>query len=789
MTPSEPTLDQLNCLVTLLNDGRYQEVENQASALLDVFPVSGFAWLILGVSMQKNGKDSLFAMEKAVALLPGDAEAHCNLGVALEQLGRCKEAESSYRQSLVINPEYGNAHKNLGHLLRRMGRFNLAGISCQTALNINPHDPETHCWLGMIYRDLRKYAPAEAAFRESLRLDPAYAQAHCQLGDLFIELEQFPMAKQHYAQALALMPGNAQFHYNLGEAEQGLGLIESALDSYRLAISLNPNLLMAYNNIAVGLHHLGRCDEAIIEYQHALEIDPNCILVLSNLAIVFREIGRLEEAIDCYLAVLAIDPSNHQANLLLKSIYMRLNRLVDAEALCRKALAIKPDFFEMRQNLSVVLAYLSNFKDVIKESNSAFEGHSDHAMMWEQRLYSFSYHPDLTADAIFQEFLRWGDRFPEPKTNFTFHDRNPNRRLRIGYVSPDFRRHTSRFYFWPLFSNHNHDVVELFAYSNVKNEVEWTRLFKGQFEHWRDIRDLSDQAVADQIRADGIDILVDLCSHMQDDRLGVFALKPAPIQATWLGAAWTTGLKTVDYALLDQFIAPEGTLARESIIRLPHSFMIFQPPEKTADIVPTPCLENGYITFGYSGRTERLNHRTFRVWGEILQRLPDARLILDFAPFADPKTQTYYRDFLAQHGVDTTRVIFRKSVNIFEGLNDIDILLDSFPHGGGTMLMDSFWMGVPALTLASRPPLGRLGTGVWMNLGLPEWIAFTEDEFIEKAYHFVQHPEALNELRLGLRQRLKNSPLMDGPSFARAFEKAYRQMFATWLQKADSQHT
>ncbi|NWJ41154.1 MAG: tetratricopeptide repeat protein [Geothrix sp.] len=549
--------------------------------------------------------------------------------------------------------------------------------------------------------------------------------------------------------AVSLMPGHAEAHFRLGIAQEQMGRLEAAEDSYRQALILNTRFA-----------------------------DVHCFLGET-----LRKLGSPEEAIESFSRALAINPVHEKANHCLRFLYSRLGRLVEAEALCRRTLALKPDFDELRQCLSTALAHLSNYEDVARESDRAMERWPDHKVMWEQRLYCFSYHPDLSGEDIFKEFVRWGDRFPDASPDFSDHDRNPERRLRIGYVSPDFRSHSSRFYFWPLFSNHDRASFELFAYSNVEHEARWTRCFREQFEHWRDIRGVDDEEVARLVREDRIDILVDLCGHMEDERLGVFTLKPAPVQATWLGSAWTTGLKAIDYAMFDPFVAPEGTLARETIYRLPHSFLVFQPDPKTADLAHAPCTKNGHVTFGYSGRTERLNHRIFKAWGDILKRLPDAKLILDYPPFADPATQAYYRDFLSRQGVDTDRVIMRRSPDIFEGLNDIDILLDSFPHGGGTMLMDALWMGVPFVTLASRPPVGRLGTGMLMNLGLPEWVATSEAEYVEKACRFAGDPQGLDELRLGMRKRMQASPLMDGPSFARGVEDAYRYMFDTWLQK------
>ncbi len=565
----------------------------------------------------------------------------------------------------------------------------------------------------------------------------------------------------------------------LGHALHAQG--KPAIHALERAVSLLPDDSEAHYNLGLALAREDRFEEAVASYQQALVLNPWFPNAHCYLGATWRKLGRFEEALESFRAALAIDPTHDGAPQRLQEALTRVGRLVEAEELCRRTLSFKPDYAEVRQLLSNTLAYMSKYADVVMESDRAFEAPSVHPAIWEQRLYCFSYHPDLSAEEIYNEFVRWGSQFPEPQVDFRAHDRNPKRRLRIGYVSPDFRRHTSRFYFWPLLQYHDRNSVELFAYSNVEHEVAWTSLFREQFEHWRDIRKLDDEVVAEMVRADGIDILVDLCGHMEGERLGMFALKPAPIQAFWLGSAWTTGLKAMDYVFFDPHVAPEGTLTSETIVRLPNSFMVFQPKVDAPDVVAPPCSKNGFITFGYTGRTERLSPRTFRIWGEILNRLPEARLVLDFTPFADPRTQDHYRAFLAQHGVDTERVIMRNSPKIFEGLNDIDILLDSFPHGGGTMLMDALWMGVPFITLASRPPVGRLGLGMLMNLGLPEWVAYSEEEFIDKACQLAGDGQTLTELRLRMRERMLNSPLTDGPSFARAIEAAYRGMFERWI--------
>jgi predicted O-linked N-acetylglucosamine transferase (SPINDLY family) len=306
---------------------------------------------------------------------------------------------------------------------------------------------------------------------------------------------------------------------------------------------------------------------------------------------------------------------------------------------------------------------------------------------------------------------------------------------------------------------------------------------KPYFDNWRNILNLSDGEAAELIHNDKIDILIDGCGHMTRTRLGIFAHKPAPIQVTWLGSAWTTGLPQMDYVLFDPYMAPKGTIASEKIIHLPKTWVAFRPGDRAivCEVKKLPALKNGYITFGYTGRTERLNYRVFQVWGRILKQLPHARLILDYKPFNDSLTREYYLEFMNKQGVDSNRVIMRNSENIYEGLGDIDILLDSFPHSGGTMLFDALWMGVPAVTLASSRPVGRIGTSLMTNLGLPQWVAKDEQDYENKAVGFALDFLGLEKLRDGMRSRMQKSPVMDEKGFAQDVETAFNNMWKTWL--------
>ncbi len=577
------------------------------------------------------------------------------------------------------------------------------------------------------------------------------------LGAALVNLGRFVEALPALQNAVECSPGDAGALSNLGFALQNQRRPVEAEVSLRLALKYRPQFASAVINLGATVLSQDRYEEAAVLYQQGLAIEPGYIPAHSHLAQVFDEQGRLVEAVAGFQKTLDL-----------------LAACTEGSTVARMAVTQA----HAHQGLCSAFAKLADFERVVSEADKALALLPDDAVLWEKRLYALSYHPDLSAADIFAEFVRWGDRFAAPTSDFSAHDRTPGRRLKVAYVSPDFRRHTSRFYFLPFFANHDHTVVEIFAYSNVKVEDEFSARFKQVFDHWRDIRECSDEEVAAMVRADGIDILVDGCNHMRDDRLGVFVLKPAPIQVTWLGAAWTTGLQAVDYVLFDPYIAPAHTLAREKIVRLPHCFVPFQALVDTDLPAPPPCLKNGYVTFGYSGRTERLNQHTFRVWGEILRRMPTAQLVLDFRHFVDPLNRQHFETLMARHGLGPDRVVMRNSSNIFKGLHDFDILLDCFPHSGGTMLVDALWMGVPVLTLAGRPPLGRIGTTFVTNIGLPEWVAASEQEYITKACAFAADSGALTALRAGMRARMLASPLMDGPGFARGVEAAYQGMWS-----------
>jgi predicted O-linked N-acetylglucosamine transferase (SPINDLY family) len=565
----------------------------------------------------------------------------------------------------------------------------------------------------------------------------------------------------------------------LGDALYNINNLEAAKKCFNKSLEINELNCMALNGLGMIFHSGKNYSEAMSFYLKALKLETNSIEINNNIATAYLEMGEIKQAIYSCRRLLQLDASHPDGNCNLAVALTIEKEYSLALSHIEKALLFNKNNSIYLNVYSSIKCYLSDFKDIQEYGKKSIElDKSKNPSLWESYLYGLIYHPDLTDQEICNEHIRWGAQFGDRVLKHSKFNKINNKLIRVGYVSPDFSSHSCRFYFEPLFSNHNKNKFEIIAYSNVQEEDEHTQRFKKYFSTWRDISNLTDEQAANLIAADEVDILVDACGHMRNNRLGVFTHKPAPLQVTWLGAAWTTGLKQIDFAIFDSYMAPEGTFSSEKILRLPSTWAAFRPGEKAlATIVnELPAIKNGYITFGYSGRTERLNYKVFNVWAEILNKIPNSKIILDFKVFNFQKNIEYYSNIFRKNGIDNSRIVMRYSTDIFRGLQDFDIMLDSFPHSGGTMLFDAVWMGVPVVTLASRPPVGRIGASLMSNIGLKEWIAVSENDYIQKCVTFSSSLEVLACLRAEMRSRLINSPVMNESNFASEMECCYEKI-------------
>ena len=641
------------------------------------------------------------------------------LALALQhhQAGRLSEAEALYRQILQAQPNHADALHLLGVIAHQVGKHEIAVQYITRAIALNPTVAEYHSNLGTVYRARGKLEEAVVHYRQALALRPAYAMAHNNLGTAFSEQGKLEEAVVQYRQALALQPAFAEAYNNLGVVLKEQGKLEEALACCRQARALSPTLVAAHNNLGIVLTAQGKLEEAVAAYRRALEIQSDYAEVHNNLGMVLSMQSKLEEA----------------------------------EAAYRRALAIKPDYAEAHGNLLFVLTY----------------------------------DPDKSGEEIFAAYREYDTRFGLPhRRHWRPHcnNRDATRRLKVGYVSSDFCTHPVRHFLEPLLTHHDKRAVEVYAYAEGVREDAVTERYKRYVDHWAPTRGLTDDALAERIRADEIDILVDLTAHTGENRLFVFARKPAPLSMSWLGDGYTTGLTAIDYFLTDEVCAPPGSdsLFAEVPWRLATPGCAYRPAEGMGGISPLPALTKGYVTFGTLTRPVRVNHRTIRVWAALLKRVRGSRLVIDSRNFKEAAMQDALAEKFAAHGIGREQLEIGCHSPPWEVLRNMDIGLDCFPHNSGTTLFETLYMGVPFVTLKDRPSVGRLGSMILEGVGHPEWIAGTEDDYVEIAVALATDLTKLAALRAGLRDEMKVSPLMDEPGFARKVESAYREMWTRW---------
>ncbi|MGA3066578.1 MAG: tetratricopeptide repeat protein [Tepidisphaeraceae bacterium] len=743
----------------------------------------------LGSALTIQGQldDAIAAFRRAIALKPNFPQAFNNLGSALTLHGKLEEAIAAYRQAIALKPDLAEAHCNLGSALSENGQFEAAILAFRDALALKPSDPETYYGLANALKETEDYSDAIAAYRQAIALAPDDAEIFNDLGIALKHELQFRDAIAAYRRAVTLNPEYAEAHYNLGIAYKATDELDEAIVAFRQAIALNPNLPAAYSNLGGVLKGNRQLDEAIAAYEQAIELKPDYAEAYCDLGAALWEKGQTERAITALRTAVAARPDfpeafNNLGNVL--KAQRELDQTIDAY---RRAIALKPDFAGAFSNLGSALSErgetdeaIAAFRQAVALDSGLLDAHSN-------LIFSLHYHPAFDAKAIAEELQRWNRRHVEalgrPAGGHS-NSRDPGRRLRIGYVSPDFREHPVGRALLLLLSHHDRRQFEVTCYSNPQRPDAITRLCEQKADRWRDIEGRSDDEVVRQIRADQIDILIDLALHTGGNRLLVFARKPAPVQVAYLGYPGTTGLRAIDYRLSDPFLDPPGTDVdyTEKTYRLAHTSLCWQWNGKDVSVGPPQARTRGFITFGCLNNFCKVTPQALQTWGELMSSLPNSRLILRCPPGSASQRVLAT---LARCGIDATRVelIGRLPWDQYVDLyHRIDISLDPFPYCGHTTSLDSLWMGVPLVTLSGQTAVGRGGRSILSNLNLPHLIAYTRDEYMRIVAALAGDLDQLDSLRRTLRSRLLASPLMDADAFTRDIESAYRQMWRSWCE-------
>ena len=529
-------------------------------------------------------------------------------------------------------------------------------------------------------------------------------------------------------------------------------------------------------------HQAGRREEAAACYRQALVLDPAHADSLHLLGVISLQLGQHEQAIAMIQHAISVrgDQAAYHSNL--GAAFRILGRLDEAAASFRRALVLTPDYAEAYSNLGTTLrgqGFLREAADCFRRAVTLQPGY---AVAHSNLVYCLNFDSDLSPAAVLAEHACWGMAHAPPQAASGFAPRRPGR-LRIGYVSPDFRDHSVDCFFEPLLRHHDRATVESFCYANVARPDAVTARLQGLADHWRNILGVGDAEVASQIRRDGIDLLVDLAGHTSGNRLTLFAYRPAPIQATWLGYPNRTGVSTIDYRLVDTITDPMGAAeppASEQLVRLPDGFLCYQPPEGAPAPTEPPSSRNGFVTFGSFNNPSKLSLPTLKCWARILISVPGSRLLLKGQSFADTGTRDLFLERLVACGVSPECVtLLPQTATTAAHLalyDQIDIALDPFPYNGTTTSCEALWMGVPVICLRGDRHAARVGASLLTHAGLPDLIADHVDDYIGLAQALAADVMRRAALRQGLRAQLAGSKLCDARAFARKFEETCRAL-------------
>jgi predicted O-linked N-acetylglucosamine transferase (SPINDLY family)/ADP-heptose:LPS heptosyltransferase len=549
-------------------------------------------------------------------------------------------------------------------------------------------------------------------------------------------------------------PGHAAALRRMAWLRHKLGDNVAAARMLAASLEREPNNPESHYNLGLVLATLGRNKEAEQSYRRGLELKPNSVDGYNNLGVLLESVGRFDEAEASYRQAVAIAPTVPHLHNNLGVLFKESGRLAEALAAHRHAVALDPRLPAGRSNL----------------------------------LYTLNYDETVSPEALYAEHVAWGEsvRFPIGGSRFA-NPPDPARRLRIGYVSGDFRHHSVSFFFAPLLDAHDRGAVEVFLYSNDARADAMTARLKARADHWVPIHHLSDELAAARIREDAIDILIDLTGHTSQSRMMLFARKPAPLAVTWLGYPNTTGLPAIDYRFTDAVADPPGAADRlhtERLIRLAPAFLCYGAPTDSGPVAPLPALAAGHVTFGSFNNVAKLSPATIALWARLLREIPDARLLLKASQFKDRGTRERIAAAFAAAGIAGERLtVLPPQPTTAEHLaayGRVDIALDPLPYNGTATTCEALWMGVPVVTLRGERHAARVGASILTAAGLDNLIAQTPDEYLATAVKLAREREALAALRGGLRERMRASPLCDGERFARAIEAAYRTLWREW---------
>jgi len=611
------------------------------------------------------------------------------------------------------------------------------------------------------YHQAGQLEQAEMIYHNILKIQPNHADALHLSGVLAYQKKDYALASTLIKKAIKMNNSVFDFHNHLGHVFKDQGKFSEASDCYSQASRLNPNVAEVHYNLGISLDKQGKLDEAVTCYKQALGLNPNYANVYNSLGILFRKQTKIDDAIACYQKSVRLNPNFVEAFNNLGNLYRDRGLINESIKYYKKALEICPNYIASHSNL----------------------------------LYTLTYSTDYDKIAIFKEHQKFNEQHVLPLAHLIKphnNKRNPHKRLKIGYISADFRQHPVAYFIEPILTHHNHEKFEIYCYYNHPQIDEITEHLQQFVDKWVHCVGLSDESLAEKIRQDGIDILIDLSGHTAGNRLLVFARKPAPVQVTYLGYPNTTGLTVIDYHIIDKYIDLENVAEKfnsEQLIKMSYSYHCYNPIDKNMiNINELPAIQNNYITFGSLNNFTKLNTKTIKLWSIILNRINDSKIIIKTKSLADVETRKFLKNQFEKCRINSTRLILEDSTPApayLKTYHRIDIALDTYPYNGGTTTYETLWMSVPVVTLVGETQASRMGLSILSTLGLDKLIAYTPDEYVEICVELASNLDYLKELRQKMRERMLSSPLMNGKIFTHELEEHYRMMWKKWCNEVN----
>lgn len=694
-------------------------------------------------------------------------------GLALHRQGNLAEAQAEYGKILAITPEHPDALHLSGLVAHQTGQPAVAESLMRRALAQQPNSVVVLNNLGGALRALGRFDEACGCYRQAIALQPGFADAWNNLVETLLRQGNVAAARQACREACAADPASANLRSRLAVTLMDGGYGEAAEGLLREACSLDPACLEARVNLGFLLRQRGRAQEAREVLAQAAGLAPASPEVRLNLGLTYMDTGQADLALEHYLQGLAVAPA-HAGLLNAAGVALQASlRPEEADACYRKSLAVDQTNEEARSNLATLLLEQGRQAEAVAELDFVLSRRPGYLNAQSNRLMALSYladDPHLLAEAhaAYGRLFSVRPRPVRPRQDL----------LRIGFVSGDLCEHPLQYFLEPLLEHLDRTRCRLFAYAAGPTEDATTARLKEYCDGWRPIFRIADALAASWIEADAIDVLVDLSVHSALNRLPLFALRPAPVQLSWLGYPGQTGLESMDGLMVDALLSPPGELplGHEALIRLP-VYRPYRPPEVAPPVAAPPCRRAGYLTFASLNGFAKVTSAMLELWADILVAAPDTRLIFAAAPGMVRRAEV--EALFARRGVARERLEWVGRLSLADYLElhgRVDVALDTYPFNGGTTSFHALWMGVPVLTLRGQTLAARAGASLLLPVGLDDWVVADREAYLRHACSIAANPASLDSLRAGLRGRLAASPHADAAGFAQAFLNACRSL-------------